>query len=526
MAAPPGPLSSAPPSELERLRSRVGQYFPVYETRITAYSVVFLVHVESATLEAKFDAFRQDLWPLFYVPQVRLEQAEHMIEIVRRPPQSPWGPYVNLALLVATVVSTVVAGAFLWVAYRGGTTLTGTDFLWGGLYFAAPLMLILGLHELAHYVMARRHHVDASLPYFLPVPPPVLIFGTFGAFISLREPFPDKKALLDIGAAGPIVGFVVAIPLTLVGLHLSASSPVLSPAFCGPTFVGFSYGNLLIGQPAIWNLFTLFIPGATPNLHPLALAGWVGILVTAFNLLPAGQLDGGHVARALLGPNARYASYAVLAALVVIGGLFYLGWLIFAAFIFLVGIRHPPPLNDLSPVGWPRIGVGLLAVAILVSGFTLVPLATPTGEFHFQSQSTSPVRPLPAGMAMADNLSFGVSNGDLVGHAYVLSATVTRVVELQVNSTAPLSGPALSAFLANSTWTLHLPNGNLSVVSGNGTFTLPRAGYSEIGAGSVGKFVLTYANRAQASVTVDVVVTQLCPLPSTGNTDMWETTVY
>ncbi|HEV2316227.1 MAG TPA: site-2 protease family protein [Thermoplasmata archaeon] len=526
MAAGTGPLPGASPSELERLKALVGQYFPVYETKITANSLILLVHADPATLEPQFDRMRQELWPLFYVPQIRQEGGEYVVEVVRRPPVNPWGPYVNLALLVATVASTVVAGSFLWVAYRGGTGLTGSDFLWGAVFFAAPLLLILGLHELAHYVMARRHHVDASLPYFLPVPPPILIFGTFGAFISLREPFPDKKALLDIGVAGPLVGFVVALPITLLGLHLSLGAPALSPASCGPTFLGFSYGNLLVGTPAIWSLFALFIPGALTNLHPLALAGWVGILVTAFNLLPAGQLDGGHVARALLGKNATYASWIVLGVLVVIGFEFYFGWLIFAIFIFLVGMRHPPPLNDLSPVGWKRVGVGLVGVAILVGGFTLVPLATPNGSFHLQSESSTQIRPLPAGAAMADNLTLSVANQDLVDHAYLMSATIVQVVQTVGGNVTRLNGTALTSFEANSTWIVTPPNGNVSTFAHAPSFSSPRAAYALVGDGATGRFNVVFQNPQQAAVTLDLVVTQLCPVASAGNTNSWQVIVY
>jgi membrane-associated protease RseP (regulator of RpoE activity) len=524
----PGRPAGPGPSELDRIKSIVSQRFPVYETRIAPYSLILLVHADPSTMEARFDELRREMWPLFYVPQIRVEQGEHIIEVVKRPPQSPYGSLVNLILLGATIVSTIFAGAFLWVSYRGGTALTGTDLLWGGIFFAAPLMLILGLHELAHYWMARRHQVDASFPFFLPVPPPILIFGTFGAFISLREPFPDKKALLDIGAAGPIAGFLVAVPITLLGLHLSASSPSLALTNCGPTFVGFSYGNLLIGVNLFWQLFYLFVPGVGANLNPLAIAGWVGILVTAINLLPAGQLDGGHVARALLGKYSSYASWAVLAILLVLGVAYYTGWLIFAVFIFLVGMRHPPPLNDLTSVGAPRIAVGLLAVGILIAGFTVMPLAEPTGAFHLQSQATSPVRPLPAGVNMSDNLTFVVVNDDLSTHAYVVSASVVRVVEAVNNTTVGLNGSALQSFEANSSWVIVQPNGNVTTYGSLAAFTQPHVAFTSLGAGDSGSFTVTYSNLRQATVTIDVVVTQLCPDSESGNsnTNTWETNVY
>jgi membrane-associated protease RseP (regulator of RpoE activity) len=522
-----GPLPASGGNELERLKARVAEYFPVYETRITAYSLVLLVQADPATLEERFDRLRQELWPLYYVPQIRLDHGEYTVEVIRRPTQNLWGGLVNLVLLLATVVSTMVAGAFLWVAYRNGTSLTAPDFLWGAVFFAAPLLLILGLHELAHFWMARRHHVDASLPYFLPVPPPFLIFGTFGAFISLREPFPNRKALLDIGAAGPIAGFLVAIPVTLLGLHLSLTSPVASPTFCGVTFFGVNYNSWAIETPAFWSLLALIVPGASQNLHPLALAGWVGILVTAFNLLPAGQLDGGHVARALLGKRAVYASYAVLLTLGVLFVLTsYVGWLIFALFVFFVGMRHPPPLNDISPLGGRRVAVGIVAMAILVSGFTVVPLVQANGSFHLQNEATAPVKPLPAGAAMGDNLSFAIANGDILPHAYIVSGSVERVTMQQNGSSTVLSGPALAGFLANSTWVVTSPNGNVSTFSGTGSFSLPHAAYGKIDPGASGQYTVAFFNTQQATVTLDLVATQLCPVPTVGNTASWQPNAY
>ncbi|MCI4354779.1 MAG: site-2 protease family protein, partial [Thermoplasmata archaeon] len=316
-----GPWMPPPPpgTEVERIRTGVARYFPVYETRVTPQSLILLVHADAATLEEKFDLLRRALWEQYYVPQLRYERGEYIIEVVRRPNRVGWGSITNLILLALTVVTTVSAGAFLWLAYVGGSQLTPQDFLMGGISFGLPLMLILGLHELAHFLTARHHHVDASLPYFIPVPPPFILFGTFGAFISLREPIPSKKALLDIGASGPLAGFAVSIPVTLYGMFLSAHAPVLSVANCGPTILGVSYGNFVIGESLFWFVLGKFVPVAFQSLHPVALAGWVGLLVTAINLLPAGQLDGGHVFRALFGERARYASYAAVVLLFAIG---------------------------------------------------------------------------------------------------------------------------------------------------------------------------------------------------------------
>jgi membrane-associated protease RseP (regulator of RpoE activity) len=505
-----GPLPNAPgaPPEIERLRAAVAAYFPVYETRLTPTSLILLVHADPATLEEKFDRMRQELWAKFYVPQIRLDHGEYLVEVVRRPNRRPWGLAVNVGLLAATVVSTVAAGAFLWVAYVGGATLTAADFVYGGATFALPLLAILGLHELAHYLTARRHHVEASLPFFIPVPPPYLLFGTFGAFISLREPIPDKKALLDIGASGPLAGFVVSIPITLYGMLLSAHAPVLSAANCGPSFLGVSYGNFLFGTSLLWNALALFVPISFVNLSPVALAGWVGILVTAINLLPAGQLDGGHVFRALFGDRSRYVSYAATVLLFGLG-FFYSGWFIFAVLILFLGLRHPPPLNDITPLDAKRWALGALAGAILIGGFVLVPIAAPTGAFALENPVTRS-GPSTPGAGLSGNFSVTVANHDLVPHAYLFNASVLKVVRVVNGTTQPLSGSALSSYLANSTWTLNPPNGNVSVLTGTGSVGLAPSDFSTVDAGAIGTVGVGYSNPLQADVTILLTVTELC----------------
>jgi len=502
---PPGP-------EIDWLRNEVSRFFPVYETRVTPVSLVLLVHADPATLEEKFDALRQDLWPKFYVPQLRYAQGEYAVEIVRRPGRSAWGFWVNLALLAATVVSTAFAGSFLWLAYVGSATLVPADFVWGGVYFAAPLLAILGLHELAHYLVARHHHVEASLPYFLPVPPPYLIFGTFGAFISLREPIPSRKVLFDIGAAGPLAGFVVAIPITILGMFLSLHAPVLSPTNCGPTILGVNYGDLLIGLPLAWQLFSLFVPNAAAiiSLHPLALAGWVGLLVTSINLLPAGQLDGGHVFRALFGDRSRFVSYAAVIFLALVGFLsLYLGWLLFAGLIILLGVRHPPPLNDVSSLGLRRYLVGALVVAVLIGGFVIVPISTPADSFSLEKPVATHVSGTSFGLASVINVT--VSNHDSVTHAYSVSANVTQVI-LQNTSrgSGPLTGPALAAFLANSTWTVVLPNGNVTSFPGVGFWSLPAAQFLSLTGDRSGTLQVTYTNPQAATLEVAFTASQYC----------------
>jgi hypothetical protein len=496
----------------------VAAYFPVYETRIGPQSLLLAVHADPATLSEKFDRLRQELWAMGYVPLLRRQSGEDFVEVVRRPKVGRSRLWINGMLLAGTFATTVFAGALIWLTYVGGLTLGAADFANGALYFAAPVMTILGLHETAHFVMARRRKLDASLPYFIPVPPPFL-FGTLGAFVSIREPFPDKKALFDIGAAGPLAGFVASIPIALAGLFLSAHAPVLPSNYCGPTILGTSYGNLLLGYSLFWGFLSLFVPLGLVSLHPLALAGWVGIFVTAINLLPAGQLDGGHIFRALFGDRTRFVSYGIVILLFGLG-LFYTGWLFFAILILFLGLRHPPPLNDLTPLGGPRYGVGALVLAILISGFVIVPLAVPPGSVSLSVAGSSVPGVLPAGAAVGVNLTLALDNGDPIAHGYQLTAAVTNVSVYGANHTVfGLSGPSLAAWEINSTWTWHLPNGQVVTQTG-GSVTLPSSAFLTVNAtGNHTGFVLlefTNTNTAQGA-GFSFSAAQYCAASGTGS---------
>ena len=476
-----GPLPASENTELGRLRRAVSAQFPIYETRLGPQSVLFAIHVDRASLSEKFDALRQELWALGYIPLLRRESGEDFIEVVRRPKTGRTRLWINLLLLAGTIGTTTFAGSVIWLTYVGGLNLTLGDLANGALYFALPLMTILGLHELAHYLVARRKHLDASLPYFMPVPPPVL-FGTLGAFVSIREPFPDKKALFDIGASGPLTGFVASIPIALVGLYLSIHSPVLPASYCGPSILGQSYGNLLLGTPLFWYLFSLFFPPGLANLHPLALAGWVGIFVTAINLLPAGQLDGGHIFRALFGERSRYVSYGIVLFLFGIG-LFtnFFGWWFFALFVLFTGLRHPPPLNDQSPLDRRRYALGALVIGILISGFVLVPIAVPPGAVSLSAKGTPVAGGLPAGAMVGTELTIALDNQDPIAHAYAMSASL-RNASVSLNGTVTnMTGPSFAAWEANSTWTWYLPNGQVLETNG-GSVSLPASTFVTVNA--------------------------------------------
>jgi len=500
-----GPIPSAGRSELDRLRQTVAAHFPVYETRLGPQSVLFAVHVDRANLGPKFDALRRELSALGYIPILRREMGEEFVEVVRRPPLGPRHPWINLVLLGATVATTIFAGSMLWISYVGRLTLEPSDVLNGALYFAAPLLAILGVHETAHYLVARRRHLDASLPYFIPIPPPYIL-GTFGAFVSMREPFPDRKTLFDVGVAGPIAGFAMSLPIALLGLSLSVHAPVLPANYCGPSLLGQSYGNLLLGPSLVWTLLSAFFPSAV-TLHPLALAGWVGVLITAINLLPAGTLDGGHVFRALLGERARYVSYAAAAALFGLG-IFYLGWILFAFLVFFLGLRHPPPLNDSTPLDRKRVAVGLFAAAILVTGFAIVPLSLPPGAIGLSGVDFHNVAsPTPGGIATYANVT--ITNGDPISHGFVYTYSVTNV---SLGNSTYLYGPALERWLANSSWTLLLPNGTRLGPFSGGSVTLPAGDFLTLAGGASALATAEFTNSGTAvGVTFVLHTSELCP---------------
>jgi membrane-associated protease RseP (regulator of RpoE activity) len=236
-----------------------------------------------------------------------------------------------------------------------------------GLPFSVPLLLILGTHELGHYVMCRRYGLAATLPYFIPSPFLNLI-GTFGALIRIKEPIRDKKSLIDIGAAGPLTGFLVALPFLFYGV--SRAKPIGNSQETGTVL--FDY-PLMVRLAQRWT-GTAPYTSATVHEHPVFMAAWFGLLVTALNLLPVGQLDGGHVLRAAVGRRQPLVSLIVLAlaALSLTRGL---TWAVFALVTaLLVGIRHPPVDDDDAPLGYGRTLLALACLGVFLLCFTLVPI--------------------------------------------------------------------------------------------------------------------------------------------------------
>lgn len=487
--------------DAERIRGIVERHFRVYEEREESLygSVVarlYFLQFPQEEFDARYEAVRaaiaaemEDDLLIF----IRREGGEDILYVAPRPDLLPEKVHVNTILLVLTVLTTVTAGALYWHGYmKAGSDwswkvmFAPDNLLWGGLTFALPLMLILAVHESAHFVAAKRHGLRASLPFFIPMPPPAFLFGTLGAFIRLRDPLPDRRALFDVGASGPIAGFALAVPVIILGGFLTQGAAVDIPDLDRPTidveggFVvedvdrgRFSFvwtapdpGTYVVTVAAPdtddWEVeavavmtvrassdggvgddsaggdggagadgggasgateeqratftrtldageverLTLAVPENTTRAalsftwddglvefgdpllihgidwafdtesyltHPTFFAGWVGLLVTGINLLPAGQLDGGHVARAVLGERMHLAAYVSVGLLLWLSFQFS-AWILMALFILLTGIRHPPPLNDRTELDMKRKAAAVVVLIVFALTFIPVPL--------------------------------------------------------------------------------------------------------------------------------------------------------
>jgi membrane-associated protease RseP (regulator of RpoE activity) len=298
--------------------------------------------------------------------EASLEHRPGELVLAIRParPESIW---INVALCIATIATTTFSGALLY----GVDVFSEPLMAYKGLPFAVAIMAVLGSHELGHYVVSRMNGIEATLPYFIPFPIPPI--GTMGAIIRQKGPVPNRKALFDVGIAGPLVGLAVAIIITAIGLMLPA--PAIEPGDA-------SY--IKLQTPLLFDFLAWLIHGAgLESINPIAFAGWVGMLVTVLNMIPVGQLDGGHVARAMLGRRADNLSRALPAVIMAFGiyttfimgaeGSMWIFWGLLTA--FMGGVEHPRPLNDEESIGFPRILLGAIGFGLTILCFTPFPIS-------------------------------------------------------------------------------------------------------------------------------------------------------
>jgi membrane-associated protease RseP (regulator of RpoE activity) len=268
-------------------------------------------------------------------------------------------PILHIVLFILTLLCTLVAGAL----QQGVNPIENPWLIWRGIPFSFTLLMILGAHEFGHYFMSRKHNIDVTLPYFIPAPS---FIGTFGAFIKMKSPIMDRRILLDVGAAGPLAGMCVTVPVLMIGLYLSEIRYEAVDS-------GVSLGSSLFFTFMNWIVHGPLPDNANIILHPIAFSGWIGLLVTCLNLLPVGQLDGGHVAYAVIGTKQRVVSKVILVILVVLGATGWIGWIVWAGILFIMGTNHPPVVYDWIPLDKNRKIIGWITLSVFVVTFTPAP---------------------------------------------------------------------------------------------------------------------------------------------------------
>ena len=364
MSAPEGSQRGPP------LDAFAGTFY-VYEVRTDGDRIEYY-----GTPLVSHDRLVEELWPAFrqsgYELRFERDGARRVVIAEPNDPGIDGVPWTNVLLFLATVVSTLWAGA-LWYQIDVVSNPAAALRAWP---FTAAVMGVFGVHEMGHYVMSRYHGVRASLPYFIPLP---TLFGTMGAVIKLRGRMPDRKALFDIGVAGPLAGLVATIVVTVIGLHLDPVAPV-EPARQGGEEV-----YLRLNHPPLLDAIAVLTGNADrTTYHPVVVGGWVGMFITFLNMLPVGQLDGGHVSRAMFGDLQETIGAAVPGGLLaLVGYLHFVSdtggnsvgvWLLWGVFTIVLALIGPVRPIDDRPIGRKRFAVGVVTFVLAALCFTPIPI--------------------------------------------------------------------------------------------------------------------------------------------------------
>jgi membrane-associated protease RseP (regulator of RpoE activity) len=348
-AAPP-PKQGMPYDQIHHI---VETEFSIEEGFVEFDTPTFYV-ADKVNLKQAFLRLYDKLSPLQLIPILRKKDNRLMLQVIMKPPIKPSRPIINVVLLVATVGTTLFTGYGLSLGW------TEMPNPWvGAVMFSVAVMLIMGAHEMAHKLTANRHKIEATYPYFIPGLPPL---GTFGAVIQEKSLPPNRDSLFDLGLSGPLIGFIATIFVTIIGTSLSIISPTVPQ------------GSTSITVPILFDLISTFFPpkggGNFLLLHPVAYAGYIGMLVTMLNLMPIGQLDGGHIAHVLLGEKSRLILSFVAIIALVLAGFWFMAILAF----LIAGVKHPDPLDTVSQLSNSRKLATLLAIAIFILSFAILPL--------------------------------------------------------------------------------------------------------------------------------------------------------
>ena len=362
---------ASPPTKTDRLIRDIADLFSLHDVTedYLEKGQIRLRGTFLIDLATEYDSLRGRFEEYGYTPLIRQEDSSSpfilaMPHVFEAKPQN-W--HVNLGLFLLTILSTLFVGASNTPLPENSTNLEIAQWLLTGWPFSLSMLLILGAHELGHYFAARYHGVDASLPYFIPFP---TIIGTMGAVIIQREPSKNKRVLADVGAAGPLAGLVFAIPILFFGLSTSPVGPLPT------TQEYFLEGNSLLYAAAKTIIFGEFLPanGIDVSLNQVAWAGWAGLLVTAINLMPIGQLDGGHMAYVLFGNGAQRFRWPFLIGLLLISALMQGNWWLWIALLWRFGRSHATPLDEVTPLDPRRRAIAIFCLLLFIVLFVPSPL--------------------------------------------------------------------------------------------------------------------------------------------------------
>ncbi len=401
----------------DRIERAIGELFSVYDvtlgSREQPQAIRLRGHLQVPAARAHPEISAR-LRELGYTAVLRRDEQAGLDELLAVPGTVPEAErprlWIHGLLFGATVLTTLYVGAGMSEARPPEDLWWPLFHFWQGWPFALSLLSILLAHEMGHYLISRRNGVAATLPYFIPLPIPDFlgnVLGTLGAVIRMKGVIPNRRVMLDIGAAGPLIGLIVALPVLVLGLSLSHVEPL-------PLDQAYSMeGNSLLYLLIKYAMFGRWLPsnGVDVFIHPVAFAGWAGLLVTSLNLIPAGQLDGGHVLYSLLGDRAQVFRWPIVLGLATLGLFVWPGWFLWAGLVFFFGQGHPPPLDSLTRLDGRRKVLAVLVLGVFVLTFTPQPLifVFPEGMDPFSMQSALGLVTALAGLSLLSRRRLGAT---------------------------------------------------------------------------------------------------------------------